>query len=231
MTWIGDAWDYLFGSSGSSSNSGDVIGTNRDGSPIYQGPVYSSGSGSSSGSGGSWIGDAYDWYKRNRDDIKGVVGAGRELYNMYSANSARQGSRNDFLNFLRQSEGQDNEYQRQMWEYRNRQAAANAAAARANDAARRKASNKAFKKQKKMLEQLIAQYQPYTDAAKALTPKMQENYSQFLDTTALLNQYLTPKVMESLTTAPKPTSEINVPKARYDVPMPQGVPVSFLRDK
>ena len=167
------------------------------------------------------------WIERNWDTISGVARGARDIYNTYDANSNRQGSRNDFLKLLQQTEAQDNEYQRQLWEYKNRASAANAAAARANDAARRKASKKAFKKQSKMLEQLIAQYQPYTDAAKALTPKMQENYSQFLDTTALLNQYLTPKVMESLTTAPKPTWEINPPRARFAAPMPQGAPVTF----
>lgn len=227
---MGSWLDSFFGSGDSQTQ----IGTNADGSPIYQGPTYQYDGGSSSSggdSGGSWIGDAFDWASRNWGTISSVARGARDIYNTYDANSNRQNSRNDFLRFLQQSEAQDNDYQRQMWEYRNRQAAANAAAARANDAARRKASKKAFKKQRKMLEQLIAQYQPYTDAAKALTPKMQENYSQFLDTTALLNQYLTPKVMESLSATPTPTWEINAPSARYAVPMPQGAPISFNKGK
>lgn len=167
------------------------------------------------------------WLERNWDTISGIADKGRELYNLYDMNSSRQGARGDILDFLKQQEAQDNAYQQQLWQYKNAQSAAAAAAARANDAARRKASKKAFKQQSKMLKQLIAQYQPYADAAKALTPKMQENYSQFLDTTALLNQYLTPKVMENLTATPKPTWEINPPRARYAAPMPQGAPISF----
>lgn len=164
------------------------------------------------------------WLERNWDT---VVNGGRQLYNLYDMNSSRQGARGDILDFMRQQEAQDNAYQQQLWAYRNAQSARAAAAARANDAARRKASKKAFKQQSKMLKQLIAQYQPYTDAAKALTPKMQENYSQFLDTTALLNQYLTPKVMENLTATPKPTWEINPPRARFAAPMPRGAPITF----
>lgn len=199
MSWLSDAWDWGTSLFDSSSDSGSSGG---------------------SSSGGSWI-------DRNWDTISKIAGSARDIYNNFDVNSNRQGSRNDILNFLKQSEAQDNDYQRQLWEYKNRASAANAAAARANDAARRKASKKAFKKQSKMLQQLIAQYQPYADAAKALTPKMQENYSQYLDTTALLNQYLTPKVMESLTATPKPTWEINPPKARFAVSMPQGAPISF----
>lgn len=194
----------------------------------------------------TWVGDAWDavsgwfgnsgsssgsstgsWIDRNWDTITKGLDAGRKIYNTWDANNSRQNSRNDILSLLQQNEAADNAYQQQLWEYQNANRGAAAAAARANDAARRKASAKAFKQQSKMLKQLIAQYQPYADAAKELTPKMSQNYSQFLDTTGLLNQYLTPKVMETLGSAPKPSWEQGVPQAAYKVSVPQSAPVSF----
>jgi flagellar biosynthesis/type III secretory pathway protein FliH len=175
----------------------------------------------------SWLSDAWDFLSENKDTVKDVFNFGRNVYNAWDMNNSRQGSRNDILDFMKQMEAQDNAYQQQMYDYNNRQRAAASAAARANDAARRKASKKAFKKQSKMLKELISQYQPYADAAKELTPKMSQNYSQFLDTTALLNQYLTPKAMEVLGSAPKPTWEMGVPQSAYKVSAPQSAPVKF----
>jgi hypothetical protein len=175
----------------------------------------------------SWLSEAWDFLGENKDTIKDVFNFGRNLYNAYDMNSSRRGARGDILDFMRQQEAQDNAYQQQLWQYQNAQRGAAAAAARANDAARRKASGKAFKKQSKMLKELISQYQPYADAAKELTPKMSQNYSQFLDTTALLNQYLTPKAMEVLGSAPKPTWEMAVPQSAYKVPVPQSAPIKF----
>lgn len=161
--------------------------------------------------------------KENKD----LINFGREAFNLFDMNSARQGSRGDILGMLQQQEARDNQYAQQMWEYQNAQRAAAASAARAYDAQRKKASNKAFKQQRKMLNELIKQYQPYNDAVQQLTPKMAQNYSQFLDTTALLNQYLTPKVMETLGSAPKPSWQMQVPKSAFSVPMPESAPVSF----
>jgi hypothetical protein len=171
--------------------------------------------------------DNNSWIERNWGKISKGIDAGGKLYNTWDMNNSRQGSRGDILDFMKQMEAQDNAYQQQMYDYQNRQRSAAAAAARANDAARRKAGNKAFKQQSKMLKQLIAQYQPYADAAKELTPKMSQNYSQFLDTTALLNQYLTPKAMEVLGSTPKPSWEMGVPQSAYKVPVPQSAPVRF----
>jgi hypothetical protein len=173
----------------------------------------------SQGSGGT----DFSW-----NDAKDILNFGRQVYNTFDMNNSRQGTRGDILDMLRQQEGADNDYQRRLWEYQNAQRGAAAGAARANDAARRKAANKAFKQQSKMLKALIAQYQPYADAARDLTPKMSQNYSQFLDTTALLNQYLTPKAMEFLGSQPKPASQMNIPQAAYKVTVPESAPVSFL---
>lgn len=178
-----------------------------------------------------YVGDAvstgWDWVKENKGDIQDGLNFGRKAYNLFDVNNARQGSRKDILNFLRQQEQSDNDYARQMWEYQNAQRSAAAANARAMDAARRKASNKAFKQQSKMLNELMKQYQPYNDAVQALTPKMAQNYGQFLDTTSLLNQYLTPKVMGTLGSAPKASFEQAVPKSAYAVAFPQSAPISF----
>lgn len=167
------------------------------------------------------------WIERNWDTISGVADKGRQAYNLWDANNARQGSRGDILDMLYKQEAQDNAYAQQMWQYQNAQRAAAAASARAYDAARRKAAGKAFKKQSKMLKQLISQYQPYNDAVQQLTPKMADNYSQYLDTTALLNQYLTPKVMQTLGSAPKASYEINVPRNSFSVPVAQSPEVRF----
>lgn len=175
----------------------------------------------------SWFSDIFDFVKDNKSDIQAGLNIGREAYNLWDVNNSRSGSRSEILDYLRQQEAQDNLYNQQMWEYQNAQRGAAAAAARANDAARRKASAQAFKEQKKVLSELIKQYQPYNDAVQTLTPKMTQNYSQYLDTTALLNQYLTPKVMESLGSMPKPSFEQNVPRSAYAVSVPQSAPVSF----
>jgi hypothetical protein len=171
--------------------------------------------------------DISDFWSEYGSDIKDGINFGRQVYNLWDTNSARQGTRGDIFNYLQQQEAADNAYAQQMWQYQNAQRAASAANARAQDAARRKASNKAFKQQSKMLKQLIAQYQPYNDAVQQLTPKMAQNYGQFLDTTSLLNQYLTPKVMETLGSAPKAAYEQNIPRSAFAVSMPQSAPISF----
>lgn len=169
------------------------------------------------------VGSAFDWVSKNADTIGKVVDTGRKAYNLFDINSARQGTRSDILDYIKQQEANDNAYNQQMWAYRNAQAGA----ASANAAARRKAAQKAYKQQSKMLKALIEQYQPYATAAKELTPKMSENYKQFLDTTSLLNQYLTPKVMQNLNSAPAPSWGIDVPRSAYAVPMVQSEAVSF----
>lgn len=147
------------------------------------------------------------WLERNWDTIGKVGSKLGGVYNAANMNNAEQKRRNDITGLLNQLGQQDDAYNKQMYDWQVANAASRAAAARANDAARRKAANKALKVQKKMLNSLISQYQPYADAAKSLTPKMAQNYSQFLDTTALLNQYLAPKVMQSLGETPKPASQ------------------------
>lgn len=180
------------------------------------------GGGSSSGSSSSGSGSGWNW-----NDISKVIDSGRKIYNTWDANSSRQNSRNDILDFLKQTQGQDNAYNQQMWEYQNARSAAARQAAAANDAERRKASAKAFKQQSKMLKELIKQYQPYNDAVQTLTPKMANNYSQYLDTTALLNQYLTPKAMQTLNSAPTPSWQMGAPREAFAAPAVQSAEVSF----
>lgn len=201
---------------GSSSSSGEQIGQNRDGSPIY-----ATGSGSSSTSAPS-SGSGYDWL--TWDNLGKAVNAGRQIYNAFDMNDARQDSRNNMLDLFGKIGQQDDAYAKQMQDWQMANAASRAAAARANDAARRKSAAKTAKVQKKMLKQMMAQYQPYADATKMLTPKMAQNYGQFLDTTALLNQYLTPRAMQTLGEAPKATASFNTPQPTFTGGAPVNVP-------
>jgi hypothetical protein len=122
---------------------------------------------------------------------------------------------------------EDAAYQQQVAAYRQQQAAGAAAARRKNDAAQRKAAAKAMKQQKKAYEQMIAMYQPYADAAKSITPNMAKNYNQFLDTTALLNQYLAPSVMKNMQAPMQSTYERPVSQAMSSIPVPQAEAISF----
>jgi hypothetical protein len=159
------------------------------------------------------IGNLFDskaaptFIERNWDKIEKVAGGANKVYNAIDMNNAEQKRRSGITDLMAKLGAEEDAYNKQVYDWQNANAASRAAAARANDAARRKAANKAFGVQKKMLNSLIAQYQPYADAAKTLTPKMAQNYGQFLDTTALLNQYLSPKVMQTFGEAPKPASQ------------------------
>lgn len=220
MTWFGDlvsSVGSIFG--GGSSSSSSPIGQNMDGSFIY-GPSSSSSGGGSFDIGNSWLG-------RNWDNIGKAVNFGRQVYNVFDANSARQGVRNDLLDGYQKAMLAQNQYAQQMAAYNQQQAAGAAAARRQTDAARQKAAKKALKIQEKYLKNLSAQYQPYADAAKMLTPKMAENYKQYLDTTALLNAYLAPKVMDQLGQPPKPAYSIPIPQSATSAPSVQSEAISF----
>lgn len=225
MTWFSDAADWvggLFGSSGSSGSSSTPIGQNMDGSFIY-GP--SSGGGGGGGDFFSSIGNS--WIGRNWDNIGKGINVGRQLYNMFDMNSARQGVRGDLLDSYQKAMLADAAYQQQVAAYNQQQAAGAAAARRRTQAAQQKAGKKALKVQEKYLKELIGQYQPYADAAKMLTPKMAQNYSQYLDTTGLLNAYLTPKVMDQMGQAPKPAYSYSIPESSYSIPAVKGEAISF----
>lgn len=207
MSWFSDGLDWIgsqFGSSGTSA---------QDGTPGSWG-------GSSSSTGGTWL-------DRNWGTISKGIDAGRKLYNLYDANSAQQGVRSDIMDVYAKMEAEDKAYQQQLQAYQQQQSAGAAAARRQTDAARRKAEAKALKFQKKAMGELIAQYQPYNDSIKALVPKMTENYSQFLDTTGLLNQYLAPAVKKNMDQPFQSAYTQNVPSANFNIPVPQGQPVSF----
>lgn len=159
------------------------------------------------------IGNLFDskagptWIERNWDKIEKYGSGANKIYNSINMSNAEQKRRNDITGLFDQLGQQEDAYNKQLYDWQVANAASRAAAARANDAARRRAANKALGVQKKMLNSLISQYQPYADAAKTLTPKMAQNYGQYLDTTALLNQYLSPKVMQTLGETPKPASQ------------------------
>lgn len=211
MTWVSDGWDTISGW----FNSSPSTGTEAWGKGV-QGPALQDG---------SWGGGTDStWLGRNWDTIGKAVNAGRQIYNAFDMNDARQDSRNNMLDLFGKIGQQDDAYAKQMYDWQMANAASRSAAARANDAARRKSAAKTAKLQKKMLKQMIAQYQPYADAAKTLTPKMAQNYGQFLDTTALLNQYLTPRAMQTLGEAPKATASFNTPQPTFTGGAPVNVP-------
>lgn len=168
--------------------------------------------------------DNNSWLERNWDTISKVGEGARKVYNAFDMNDARQSSRNDMLDLFGKIGQQDDAYNKQMQDWQMANAASRAAAARANDAARRKSAAQVAKVQKKMLKQMISQYQPYAEATKTLTPKMAQNYGQFLDTTALLNQYLTPRAMQTLGEAPKATASFNTPQPTFTGGAPVNVP-------
>lgn len=150
-------------------------------------------SGSSSGSGGSDGGLGDTWVGRNWDTIQKGIDAGRKVYNAWDMNNSRQDTRDDLLGIYKEQAAQDAAYQQQLAAYRQQQAAG----ARRTAKARREAQAKAFKAYQKSMKDMMSAYQPYADAAKMLTPKMADNYSNYLDTTKLLSQYLSPMVMKN----------------------------------
>lgn len=212
MSWLSDGLDWIGGQFGSSSNWGSDAGDflTRNFGSSYQTPgTFPDGK-----SGGS------SW------DLGKILDGGRKLYNLWDSNSARQDSRNQLLDVYAKIEADNNAYNQQMAQYNAQRAGAAAAARRANDAKARKAQAKALKVQEKFLNQMIANYQPYADAAKTLTPEMAKNYKQFLDTTSLFNQYLTPTVAKTLGSAPTPMAAPQVNPQAYTAPS-QAPQVSF----
>ena len=220
MSWFSDLGDWVGSSVDSNStwgsDAGDWMTTNFG---------DSSGTGTTGGSGSQMFGDS--WLGRNWGTIGNVANTGRGLYNLFDANNSRKGVRSDVLGVYERMMAQDQEYRQQMAEFQAQQSGAAAAARRQNDAARLVAAGKALKVQKKGLKALQKQYEPYAEAAKMLTPKMAENYKQYLDTTALLNQYLSPSVMRTLNETPKPAWAQEIPQSAYSVPVVQSEPVSF----
>lgn len=220
MSWLSDIGDWVGSSAGSESSWGSDAGdwfTKNFGNSSDAGTT---GGGPSGVFGDSWLG-------RNWDTIGNVANTGRGVYNLFSSNNARKGVRSDVLGVYERMMAQDQEYRDQMAQFQAQQSGAAAAARRQNDAARMVAAGKALKVQKKHLKALQKQYEPYADAAKMLTPKMADNYKQYLDTTALLNQYLSPSVMRSLTETQKPAWAQEIPQSAYSVPVVQSEPVSF----
>jgi len=201
MSWVSDIWDWGVGSV---SNSGDWVDRNL------------------STDAGSWLdrnvsGDN-SWLSNNWRD---VLNKGREAFNYFGAANDRSGVRSDMYNMYQNMAAQDQAYNQQYYDWMVQNQQASAAAAAANDAARRKAAAEALAIQKKMLTGLQRQYQPFTDAMQELLPPMKNDYKKFLNTTSVLNQYLTPIAMKSLGQAPEPAYSVNMPESAYSVSMPQ----------
>lgn len=178
------------------------------------------------------------FFDKYGDTIAKGVGFAQNAYNAYNQNSAEQGSRSDILGALYAQSAARAQRQQDLYNWQVQQAQAGAAASAANSRAAAAASmanqkaalaagKKALKTQKKYLEQIAQSYSPYTDAAKSLVPKSAENYGQFLDSTSLLNAYLTPKALEVMGNAPKSVTEFAPPKSSYEVGVPKGATTTF----
>jgi hypothetical protein len=187
------------------------------------------------GSSSNWGSDAGDFLTKTLDtkskdgstDWGKIIDGGRKLYNVWDVNDARKDSRSNIADILAKADAENATYQQQLQEYNQQQAGAAAAARRATDAARRKAEAKAMKQQKKAYGKLIDMYQPYADAVKSITPNMTKNYNQFLDTTALLNQYLAPSVMKNMQQPMQSAYTQQVPQSMANIPVPQSQAISF----
>jgi hypothetical protein len=194
MSWGSDALDWFGGLFDSGSSWGSDLGN-------YATDVF--------GKGG--------WLDRNSD----LINKGRQVYNAFDAYNNRSNTRSNILDAYKQMMAQDQAYNAEYYKWAQDQQASNAAAQAANDRARRQAAAEALGVQKQMLEGLQGQYAPFTNTMKSLLPKMSKDYKQYLDSTSLLNQYLTPIVMKDLGRAPAPAYGMDVPQAAYSVSMPQ----------
>jgi hypothetical protein len=213
MSWLSDGLDWLGGQFDSGSTWGSDAGGwfDKNFSGSYQTPGISG----EKGSGGSGL------------DLGNILNAGRKIYNLWDMNDARSSSRGQFNDILGKMEADKAAYDAQMREYNERAAASSRAARRKTDEARRKAEAQALKQQQAAYKQMIAMYQPYANAVKTITPKATKNYTQYLDTTALLNQYLTPTVMKGMQQPFQSAYLENVPQAPTSIPVPQGEAISF----
>lgn len=181
-----------------------------------------------------WGGNALDWYDKNKDTIGRVGNFANNVYRAGATNDARTGFRDAYARILEQAAVQDAAYQDDYRKWQEGQfaasqaaAASRAAAARANQAAARKAGKKAMRQKEKDYKAIIGNFQPYVDAGKMLAPEMAKNYKGFLDSTSLLNEYLGPKVLESMKQESKPAWEIQVPTSAYQAPIQQAKPVNL----
>lgn len=224
MSWFSDGLDWIGNQVDSGSSWGTDIGNWFTGSsPIGQGAdgsaLYPEGGSASSGS----------WFDRNvwnggisaSDNWRDILNRGRQGFNAINAANNRSGTRSDILNAYRAMAEQDQAYNAEYYKWAQQQQAANAAASAANDRARRKAAAEAMAIEKQALEGLQQQYAPFTKTMTSLLPKMQKDYSKYLDSTSLLNQYLTPLVMKDLGKAPAPAYSMDIPQSAYSVSMPQ----------
>jgi hypothetical protein len=180
-----------------------------------------------------WWDDITDWYGKNEGTIGKIANFGNKVYRASETRGARSDFRDAYAKILEQAAAEDSAYQNDYRKWQEGQyaasqsaAASRTKAARANQAAAQKAAKKAMRQKEKGYTEIIGNFQPYVDAGKKLAPEMANNYKGFLDSTSMLNQYLTPKVMENMQQGQKPVWDISVPKSAYEVSQPQGVSMS-----
>lgn len=157
-------------------------------------------------------------------DIESIINSATTLFDNFNqgqAHSNTQGAyedwiKQDFEQQKREHEAanayneQYHKYLEDMNQYKYDAAAGRAGAANANAAARRDASMRANEKMAKVYGRLKDQFRPYKQTADRLLPQMEGAYTQGLDLTSLLSQYLQGQGLDKLNTA-KPASQQYIP--------------------
>lgn len=184
-----------------------------------------------------------DWYGKNEKLIGGLANAGKNIYQSFNQAGARQDTRSGIADILEKQALAELDYQNRFNDWQAKNSAANAAASAAasraaaatrnanaaatrqaqmaNDAAELAAAKKALGVQKKGYGQIGATYQPMIDQLQTLLPKQSANYGQFLDTSSLLSQYLSNKVMNpEPDPVRKPVWESGIPRSAYAADIP-----------
>jgi hypothetical protein len=166
-------------------------------------------------SSGSNIGSSIgDFINNNQGLIKGA----RQAYGMYDAYNNRSDTRNQLLNYYQQMDEANRQYYDQYNQWNMQNAASQSAAARANEAARVAAAQRAMGMQKETLKQVEKDLAPYRKSAQKLLPAMTKDYQKFLKSTGLLNAYLTPAVMQNMQAGVRPAWSYETPVAAYSAP-------------
>lgn len=177
----------------------------------------------------SWLSDGLDWLGNQVSsgsnigssigdfisNNQGLIKAGRQAYGAWDAYNNRADTRNQLLDVYRQQAEADMAYQEQYNQWAAQEAASRNAAARANEAARAAAARQMAEAQKANLKQVEKDMAPYRKSARKLIPAMTKDYQGFLNSTGLLNAYLTPTVMGDMKAGPQPAWTFQAPQNFY----------------
>jgi hypothetical protein len=182
---------------------------------------------------GEFLSGAGDWLGRNWGTISKVGTAAKNVYSAYDQNKSQQQARSGIYDIMEQQLLAQQAQKQQMLDYYNANAGAGGgggrsrgpsispAAMAAEQKAQQAAAKKAMQTQKKYLGQMSKMYSPYIEASKTLVPAQTANYKGFLDTTGMLNQYLSNAAMKTFQEPQQNLWDMKVPDAAYKVATPQ----------